>query len=71
MKAFILNGHNMSDYYFTHQIAANYDGNGNAKEIVATIYPATSVLSYRVTDHKKLVIDTQDFEKACKYYENI
>lgn len=60
----------MSDYTFEHQIAARY-GDGFRAELIVKVHPAASVVSYKITNFGKLVIDTQDFKEACEYYNNI
>lgn len=73
-KQITLNGQNMSDCSFEHQIAGhfgNYHGKHMCKELVAHVHPANGVISYKVMNHHALVIDTQDFAEACRYYEEI
>ena len=74
MENIMLNGYDVSDYIFEYQIAAHFGrilSINYAKELIAKVCPATSVISYKVINFGKIVIDTQDFKEACKCYEEI
>lgn len=73
-KQITLNGQDMSGYSFDHQIAGHfgeYRGKNMCKELLVHVHPANGEISYKVTNHHALVIDTQDFAEACRYYEEI
>lgn len=74
MENITLNGQDMSNYTFEHQIAAHFGEKWTkkyAKELIAKICPVTSIVSYKVINFGKIIIDTQDFKEACKYYDEI